>query len=470
MMLTLNRKSLGLTIFEILLVLLVISVLAVAAARYFMNQQETKADQVYGQNLYTYGQAAYQYVYNNTQTLVTTNTLMNASINAANPGLAGITAQATTAADQALYPGYDTKLIIPGVAWLNQNNAGANPSGGSAYLANNFNLALGVSPLIVALPKSDGSGPDTTKEGSSSVTTTIYYSVSSPSTAPQLAINFGALYEQGSSAGNPTYTLRPDLTQAAIQHANHLFTSYQGPSALYYSYPYTTAPIPAAAQPLAIITPQAQEQAYLEINGGNMMLGTINFANAGSEITNVGVISFIKGFLSNVTQINMVQNGGIAPQIGMDPSLGGTISDVASLNMHNQGGIQNLQTLSFSSSSAAGQNQIQNLDILYFRTAGISKFQGMMMGPSGSCQSNNNCNTNVAYYDSSMNFASVCFITGMSTGVATETVGVGVKKWNQTCQISTALNNQWVVTAWANGPGASPEPIFCYWSCVTWSK
>jgi hypothetical protein len=302
-----KRKLFGFSLFEVLLVLLVASMIAVAAIKYAKHQQEVSAAQLYGLNLYTYGQGVYSYVYSNAATLASTGTLPGPTTGSKNSAVPAAVNSASAwqnapANFLAQYPApipsqYELAIVInsgtnPGsggkadpITWIAPAYAGSNASTAAAYLPPNFNFNSGISPLIVAVPLS-ATSPDTTKQGNFAFTTTIFFSKIHPTLPPLINVTAGALFEQDRNK----YTLMPALTQDAITHANNLYTAYQGAAAISYAYPYlgSSGPNPAA-KTAGALNPMAQTgggNSYLQVkganNGGNTMQGDISFGAQGN--------------------------------------------------------------------------------------------------------------------------------------------------------------------------------------------
>jgi hypothetical protein len=392
-----KRRFAGLSLFEVMLVLLVASMIAVAAIRYAKHQQEVAAAQLYGLNLYTYGQGVYSYVYSNAATLASTGTLPGPTTGSKNSAVPAAVNSASAwqnapANFLAQYPApipsqYELAIVInsgtnPGgsgkadpITWIGPSYAGSNASTAAAYLPPNFNFNSGISPLIVAVPLS-ATSPDTTKQGNLAFTTTIFFSKVNPTLPPLINVTAGALFELDRNK----YTLMPALTQDAISHANNLYTAYQGAAAISYAYPYlgsSGAPNPAA-KAAGSLNPMAQTgggNSYLQVkgsnNGGNTMQGDISFGAQGNihmfsaaaeqanNIDNLDNITFrtrgdaaaastygtSRSTLNNVGMINM----GFSPADSPSARVGIYFAaDQSSTNgLYGGGVIQNLTRLSF---------------------------------------------------------------------------------------------------------------------------
>src|SRR5207249_4448516 len=134
------RKLAGISLFEMLLVMVIISVIVVAAIRYAKHQQEISADQAYGVKLYTFGQGVNNYV-SHSPSLRSDFTLPGPDENVPiNPDPSIVT---------ATDPSTGVKTItVTGVNWLKKANAGT--YNGAPYLADNFTFTSELAPLTVA--------------------------------------------------------------------------------------------------------------------------------------------------------------------------------------------------------------------------------------------------------------------------------------------------------------------------------
>lgn len=465
------NSSFGFTLFGMLLLGIIISIVLVTSIRYLLEQNEVAAAEAYGQNLYTYGQAASQYVMNNAQFLYGSGHL---------PGPSGKNTAVPNATHVTSPPGYNRQIVINGVAWLSQANAGNNVVGNAPYISSNFNMNAGVSPLTIAQPLASGTGADVTKENNLSVITTIYYD-SFGANPPQLSIQVGALYEQSGS----TLKLRPDLTQAGIQHANTLYTSYTGPASIVYTYPYLTAATPASAQPTGAINPQTEQSPYLMVkgsnNGGNSMNGSINFQMSSGQgmIQNLGQLSFNGGgsAINNLTTLNMVQNAGVAPSIDMNfysgATAGGSVTNLTNLIMllnptaPTLTSINNLLQLTFDQASAALGNIVTGLDSLNFRNASVSSFTGFTVQPSTiicTGWNGNVCSTGVKAFKNGKP-SSLCFLNYIQTQTVLQAYPAGTNNmYYSGCMVNIDFTGVWVVT------NMDQFVSTCNAACLIWSN
>lgn len=470
------RLKAGFSLFEILLALFVISVLVVGVTRYIMTQEQTSAEQQYGQNLYTYGQAVYQYVYNNSAYLIKNNAFSNPAL-----------APASASTNGSLPAGYNMQVVIPAAQitqWLNQTNAGLNPQTGQPYLPAQFHLNQGVTQLLLALPDNSGSGPDQTKTGDASLSTTVYYSSTSTNLPPLIVITTGVLYQaQGSSQA---YVLRPDLTAAAIQYANNFYANNQGGAAITYTYPYN----PSSPSPTTVVTGNVTLGAQLgggngylmtkgSNQGGNSMEGNINFGldaqgNSLGSIQSVQVINFNvepwgggqQNVINNLSTLQLAQNGASLPAITLDPTFGGVIYNATTVNMFTGGVINNLGTLQFNSNSAAGQNQVQSLDSLVFRDATVSNFNGIFLSPITTCTYQlQPCNTGVPVHDSQNRPISLCFMTQFESAVPEKSAPIIGSSLGLDACIIRPKGNTWVLDTSSSG-----WPVKCATRCIQWSN
>ena len=213
--------SRGFSLFEMVLALVVVSMLAVAGIKYTNYQAQSSAAEVYGQNLYLYGQAVRGFIYDNAQSI---NQFVAANHIQLPPNL---TAFSTASAG----PNGDYTLTFTNVQWLAQQKNAQ----GASYLPANFKIEEGISPLIL-------------KEG---ITTVIGLSTNPSSplySAPSISITTGMLYK---SAAGGTAAIAPEFTAVAVKHANTFYTTYAGGGAIQYVYNIGQTTVTGSLTPLA---------------------------------------------------------------------------------------------------------------------------------------------------------------------------------------------------------------------------
>lgn len=349
------RKQAGVTLFEILLVLFIMSLLTVAAIRYTAHQREIAADQAYGVKLYIFGQAVRDYIIH-ADSLRTNFTLPG-------PIVPPATVAGKNPSADITITGAPTYLIVAkGVDWLKQTNAGKDEQG-QPFLEDNFTFAIGMEPLRVG--RQDAVASAMLYGDQALETTVTFEDTSNPSSSSyKITIKAGVLYEQESVPATPPATgttihdvLMPALTQDAVKHANELYTSYEGAAAIYYDYPYIDAAThvanPAAELTGVLSSLAKQGDAYLRTDGGNSMLADLSFTGTDRAIVGANEISLVATNLPS--------------------GQGATIAGVAKLSFDNiiqPSSITALTTLSFINKTSS---EINNLQTLNFYTPGNIK-------------------------------------------------------------------------------------------------
>lgn len=302
----LTKKIAGVSLFEILLVLLIMSMLTVAAIQYAKSQREKAADQAYGVKLYIYGQAVRDYVFDS-QTLRSNMTMVGPS------GTNPITDAGTSGME----------ITVEGVDWLKEDNAGLDPKG-LPYLDEDFTFDIGMAPLKIAA----GKNLNSLKFGDDAFETVITFEdPTQPATsAYKITINGGVLVNDSpgvDSQGNPLKAeLKPALTQDAVKHANELYTSYEGAAAIYYEYAYIDPDDQTINQKALVVgslSPLAKKgDAYLRIDGGNAMEADLDVG--GNAVSNLKTLNFSgSGIVNGLNTLNFT-NGAIFKGIKGPPS------------------------------------------------------------------------------------------------------------------------------------------------------
>jgi prepilin-type N-terminal cleavage/methylation domain-containing protein len=458
-MIRLFRRPRGFTLIEALMVLLATAVIAVAAVRYLKHQQEVSADQVYGQKLYTFGQAvnAYISVASNLQTLCQL------------PGPNGSVNPSPSITLTNCTPGGNgtATLTATGVSWLYPANAG-NATNGGPFLPQDFSFAKDLTPLQMATVNPDGSMGAAT--GDNAIITTVTFTQISGSTPPPptVSIQAGGLFELKGvdSKGKPLPpVLMPALTQEAISRANTFYSASQGPAAVDYAFPYLQsgggAPKPGNLSGSLALTGIP----YLEIKGssagGNSMMGTINFSGGqNARVTAVNNMNFVPVTGQPSAMIDLAQLNFEAPW--------GAINGLRTLNFAASpipSAINSVQIINFDTNNAAPNNVITGLDTISFRRGGAGSVQGMTV--KNACTAimganNNACDTGVPSMVNGLP-SSVCFVSESESqaesGCRTNKVSVG----KAACLVSAKPGGNWTVY---NSGGFTS---ICSATCLIWA-
>ena len=285
-------KQAGFSLFEVMLTLVVASMVAVGAAKIAAYQKAVSADKVYGQNLFNYTQAAYNYVYDSAAT-VTSGTFAGQTAASAQTNFWNAF-EPTEKVKEAYtnYSQYDKFYTFSSLTWI----SGAHNANGALYLPANFNLNTGLSPLIVASPQG-ATVANPVNTGNNSLITYVLYSSTNNTLLPLVFVTSGVLYQpKPNTAG--TYSLQPALTADATNQANTMIGSLASANPFTFNYKYTS--VGAGTQIFAGLTSAAQQQTvpsggtYLQVVGnppGNKMLGTLSINPPAGN----GTISFATG-------------------------------------------------------------------------------------------------------------------------------------------------------------------------------
>jgi type II secretory pathway pseudopilin PulG len=472
-------KFRGFTLFEVLLLLFVASVITVAALRYAKHQQEVAADQTYGLKLYTLGQAVSQYIASATQL----------QANCQLPGPGGKSNPSSSITLTNCTPGGNgttATLTASGVDWLYVNNAGTTLMG-SPFLPKDFSFAKDLGPLQMATVNPDGSMGAATGDHAIITTVTFTQGGSSP---PTISIQAGGLFETKGvdSKGNPIApVLMPALTQDAITHANTLYSASQGGAAINYTFPYLPAgggsPQPSNVQG----APSQVGVPYLQVEGsnagGNSMLGILNFdpsAAVDASVSGINSVAFVGAgpmfppVINNLENLSFLSSSD-SPQVGVI----GSLSFLNFAGSGNGGGTMNfLQKLNFDTGNASPNNSMTGVDAIGFRHAGVGPLEGIKVTSTKGCQgmSGNSCDTGIP---AKLNGKSVsaCFIGRIETTVITgcnADQGAKQRKGSSGCGLGIGASGNWMIintggtepsSAWGSGAYDS----FCEATCIIWA-
>lgn len=245
----------GVTLFEMLLVLMVMAVVIVSVIQYAQTLREETGAERYGKKLYEYGQAVREYVFDKA-----------AEVRAGDP-IPGVTWDDDVDSFSAV-----------GVDWLKPDMAGLN-SDGQPYLREDFTFNTGVDPLIVRRVTSD-QNPETFNGDEAFVT---YVGFEDPTqknfSALTIKIVAGLLY--GDEEG--TLVVMPDLSLDAARYASDRYSKSLGVAAFQYdifadfSKPDEYNP---EAEPITgLLSSLGEEDDFLRTDGLNYMKRAISFGD-----------------------------------------------------------------------------------------------------------------------------------------------------------------------------------------------
>lgn len=488
------RKLSGISLFEMLLVMVIISMIVVAGIRYVKHQQEISAAKAYGVKLYTFGQAVNSYV-THSHSLRTSNL-------ASLPGPDAEDGTPTVNNDPNIVVGTDPAtgaktITVSGTSWLKRDKAGTYNN--VPFLDDNFTFNSGMSPLTVGK-----SVDDEFKKGDEAFSAVIsFVDPENPMTsAYSISINAGVLYKAPTGNDAPVQPL-PALTADAIKHANELYTSYQGAAAIIYSLPPVGDGTPPTEAQGTLSTIAQKGDAFLRIDGNNYMEGPVRFnpetvsMTALAAIENVNVVNFHEdtGTINNLNKMTMINAQNSASEIS---SLS-TLNFVSDPNISSE--IKNLKTLAFTPGlpptparaayTDPGSAEITGLNRLAFDTTAntlkeITNLNTLTFLPNDTTNTIKNVG-NVEFIEGNVKVKTLRSVRpgtpadhgdplkdqgriltpdNSSCGLAYLETRSGADGQLQSCNVKLNENNQWAV--YRDKRGASQEKPDCTAVCIVW--
>ncbi len=342
----------GVTLFEMLLVLIIISLVTVAAIRYADRQRDEGVADVLAQKLYEYGHAVREYAYDNQE-----------AIEAGELTSDSFTSEDGTQTSWVSDEGY----VFDGVDWLKTPQAGNNESG-EPYLEESFTFARGLRPLFLGLVdgtagSSGGGVPDPNDPNASSTNTNnqiiqTKLSWNVDENRPEISVDIGSLYD---AAVTPAKAM-PDITATAAKKASEYYDPIRGFAAVSYNINLSEANFPQVPMHGGLAHGATESESYLRIDGQNYMKDNINFLDADLHGT-------VTEDEDNYGMRNL-------EFIEFDDNDDTDISNLTTLNFNTDSAVNNLNALNFEGTD----RKITNLESIDFKTAngrGTGRIRGV---------------------------------------------------------------------------------------------
>jgi hypothetical protein len=343
------KKIRAVTLFEMLLVLFISSLVAVSTFQYQQQQNQNAVADPLAQRMYLYAQTVRQFVVDN-QAAIAAGTLKPF-------GTAGVPEGSTFTASGS---GANTVYTITGITWLQALNP---PGSQTPYLPKSFTFG-GLNPL--QLQRESLIGNDAIQVQIS--TTKVY-------------ILFGALYDLKANG-----KLEGSVTAMAATKANKLYDPLLGVSSFHYVGGIDTS---GHVIPISATWDKTQtQQTYInspEVTGNLNVAGGINLsaglATGGApaaepDITGVGKLAFEKnGSITGLNTVTFSAPNGNNPGAGTGstggttetPYYGGEITNLYIIQMAPQGAIDGLSAVNFASVPDSGsQSTITGIHTITF--------------------------------------------------------------------------------------------------------
>ncbi len=349
------------TLFEMLLVLIMSSMIGVAAFKYERDQQQSLLADNFASKMYIFSQTVRQYVRDN-QAAIEAGTFVPSP---------PVTTPSTFT--QTVNNGKKT-YVFTGVSWLT-NPKLLRPNSKTPYFSSPFTFN-DLNPLQLRTITGRAA-----VVGDNAVTVTI--------TGPAITINYGLLYDV--SNPNASAAPRAAVTASAATKAAGMFDLKLGASAFSYHGGTDTAgsPAPVVAtlstpnaldvyvhpnQPIAsgdISFPADAPQGSAQIQ--NVQQINFNTAQTGSAIGGVNKIQFSTG--TPITSAVLTGGGGNAPTTSTTPAAGGEIDNLGTLNFTTEASmavVNQIQQVNF-----AANSMVNNVQTLYFDGTSSSAITGL---------------------------------------------------------------------------------------------
>ncbi len=270
-------RRLGFSLFEVLLVLILASVIAAGAFEFYQEKRDNEVADVLAQRMYFFSQAVRSFATDN----------QNAIIN-------GTFVCPPVPPDSSClkhHPsGEHPKYVFTGVTWL------TNPVSGDAYLDSDFTFD-NLGPLELQRSADDESLID-----DAAIKVIIEPIVVAGGKVTDIIIDFGSLYDvQDVTKPEP----KGAISAKAATKAANMYDPMLGPSAFTYTAGLDAEgnqiPIQATLGPLSDST-----AGFLRLDGTSIMSGDINFQSDASKSIDFGAKG---GKIENVNQIDFVSTG-----------------------------------------------------------------------------------------------------------------------------------------------------------------
>ncbi|MFI4956237.1 MAG: hypothetical protein ACHQAX_03410 [Gammaproteobacteria bacterium] len=443
------KKIRAVTLFEMLLVLFVSSLIAVSTFKYQQQQSQAAVADPLAQKMYLYAQTVRQFVVDN-QAGIATGTFNPFALPAIIP---------TTSTFKASGTGATTTYTLTGVSWLQNLYP---PGSQTPYLPKVFTFA-GLNPL--ELRRGDLTGDAAIQV---QITTT------------KVTIVYGALYDLSADG-----KLEGSVTAMAAVKANKLYDPLLGISSFHYVGGVDKT---GAVMPITATWDKTQTQethiTSPDVTGNLNVSGALNLspgvppgggAPISPDITGVGTLSFDPagvGAVNNVNALNFSANGQINNLTAANMTNGGAINGIGALNFGNgtsgsvaPSAIAGVQSITFASAQGANitfpssGGEIKGLSTLTFNTAGaIANLDNMTFSGTGVINGVQQINfaggaftgiTNVVVINQTMDgrdeSQQPAFPTGVTNDKGVCFLSVMQANWCKIIQVSGGAGNQYML-------------------------
>ncbi len=304
-----KKSQQGVTLFEMLLVLMITALVAVAAIRYADRQRDEAVADRLAEKLYFYSQAVREYAFDN---------------------------------QEAIEAGTITMTQL-GVDWLKEAEAGLNETG-EPYLNDDFTFAQGMEPLF--LGEFDGTVGVQNNPDEDIVQTELSWNATED--RPEIEVLIGSLYDPntGSDSQGVRYPpqVMPDISATAAQKASEFYDPHKGFAALTYQVDITDPSFPNVPIVGNLSHTSTESEDYLRIDGQNYMKDFIDFIDADVH--------------GNVTEAQDDYGIRYIETIAFDDNATNSkISKLRTLDFHDEA----------LNSTATNTTKVNNLDVLNFK-------------------------------------------------------------------------------------------------------
>lgn len=265
-----HMRRLGFSLFEVLLVLFISSVIAMGTFGYYQQKKQTDVADTLANRMYFFSQAVRAFVLSN-QMAINDGTFV-----------CPIMPTDSTCAKQPI-PGSNpvqSEYVFTGVTWLTK------PVAGSLYLDEDFTFA-DLFPL--ALQRGDASGQPLKDDAA----------IQAVIRTDDIIIDFGVLYDVQDAAQVPEP--KTAITATAATKATNLYDPQLGPSSFTYVGGLDDQGIPIPIR--ATLNPPSATEAYLRTDGANAMLADLRFESASTNPMYIRFNNTAGGIINNALSI-----------------------------------------------------------------------------------------------------------------------------------------------------------------------
>lgn len=231
----------GVTLIEMMLVLIIMSLIAVSVMEYTNRKRDEAVAEKLGQKLYVYGQAVRSYLFDNQANIRGT--------------------------PQKALPGgtlSGEKYTFTGVDWLKAATANPNPEPNSnPYLEDSFTFNTGLHPLFLGVEEG---------KADENITTTVEFKTAGDKTSPMVVtVTVPILHKMIKNVAVP----QPGITVMGAEKANTFYDAASGGAAFTYNYTIPTDGVYTGTNIIGLLSSLAAQEDYLRVDGQNYMKQSI---------------------------------------------------------------------------------------------------------------------------------------------------------------------------------------------------